>query len=187
MELEVRVPARTACLVGPAQSLYNQEVNTDGRPAGQGNPLFTKLLQTKRDLKLTLIRIVAGGVMLPHGMQKMLGVFGGEGFNGTMRVLPHLTGIPEWLIFFAIMAEFFGAVGMILGCLSRIAAFGVLMDMIGAASLSYRFGFFMNWGGTHKGEGIEYHLLMGAMALVVMIWGGGAFSIDRALTAKVDA
>jgi putative oxidoreductase len=152
----------------------------------RGDLLFTKLLLTKKDLKLALIRVVAGAVMLPHGMQKMLGLFGGEGFSATMRVLPHLTGIPSWLIFFAVMAEFFGAIGMILGCLSRIAAFGVFMDMIGAASVSFRFGFFMNWAGTHKGEGIDYHLLMGAMALAVMIWGGGAFSVDRALIADHD-
>jgi putative oxidoreductase len=151
-----------------------------------GDLLLTKLLRTKRDLKLTLIRVVAGGVMLPHGMQKMFGSFGGTGFSTTMRVLPHLVGIPAWLIFFAIMAEFFGALGMILGCLSRIAAFGVLMDMIGAGALSFRFGFFMNWAGSKKGEGIEYHLLMGAMAVVVMIWGGGAFSVDRALTGNQD-
>lgn len=151
-----------------------------------GDALFTKLLQTKKDLKLTLIRVVAGGVMLPHGMQKMFGWFGGPGFSTTMRVIPHLVGIPAWLIFFAILAEFFGALGMILGCLSRIAAFGVLMDMIGAGAVSFRFGFFMNWAGTHKGEGIEYHLLMGAMALVVMIWGGGALSVDRALIADHD-
>ena len=149
--------------------------------------MFIKLLRTKKDYTLTLIRIVAGGVMLPHGMQKLLGWFGGQGFSGTMRLLTHVVGIPAWLVFFAIMAEFFGALGMILGCLSRIAAFGVLMDMIGAASVSFRFGFFMNWGGTHKGEGIEYHLLMGAMALAVIIWGGGAFSVDRALSGKQEA
>ena len=149
--------------------------------------MFIKLLRTKNDYTLTLIRIVAGGVMLPHGMQKLLGWFGGQGFSGTMRFLTHVVGIPAWLVFFAIMAEFFGALGMILGCLSRIAAFGVLMDMIGAASLSFRFGFFMNWSGTHKGEGIEYHILMGAMALTVIIWGGGAFSMDHVLFGKQDA
>src|SRR5579863_507155 len=153
---------------------------------GDGGSVLTKLLRTKNDFALTLVRVVAGGVMLPHGMQKMFGWFGGPGFSTTMRVLPHLVGIPAWLIFFAIMAEFFGALGMILGCLSRIAAFGVLMDMIGAGALSFRYGFFMNWAGTKKGEGIEYHLLMATMALTVMIWGGGAFSIDRVLAADRD-
>ena len=77
---------------------------------------------------------------------------------------------------------------MILGCLSRIAAFGIVMDMIGAVSLFHRhFGLFMNWSGRQKGEGFEFHLLMITMSLVVMIWGGGAFSIDRALSGNKDA
>jgi len=104
-----------------------------------------------------------------------------------MQNFTHGLGLPAWLVFLVIMAESFGALGMILGCLSRIAAFSVLADMIGAASLfNIHFGFFMNWSGTHKGEGIEYHLLMGAMSLTVMIWGGGAFSVDRVLSGTKD-
>ena len=144
--------------------------------------MFAKLLQTRNDWILTLIRVVAGGVMLPHGMQKLLGWFGGAGFTRTMHGFDH--GVPTPLVFLVIMAEFFGALGMILGCLSRIAAFSVAVDMIVAALVTYnRFGMlFMNWSGTRKGEGIEFHLLMIAMSLAVMIAGGGAFSVDRALS-----
>jgi putative oxidoreductase len=145
--------------------------------------VFSKLLKTKDDLKLTLIRVVAGGVMLPHGMQKLLGWNGGAGFTRTMQNLSKGVGIPTWLVFLVIVAESFGALGMILGLFSRIAAFSVFADMIGAALLvNIHSGFFMNWAGTRKGEGIEYHLLMMAMSLAVMIWGGGAFSVDRALS-----
>jgi putative oxidoreductase len=127
-------------------------------------------------------------VMLPHGMQKLFGWNGGPGFTRTMQNFTHGLGIPSWLVFLVIMAEFFGALGMILGCLSRIAAFSVVMDMIGAALLvNIHSGFFMNWSGHAKGEGIEYHLLMAAMSLAVMIWGGGAFSIDRVLSGNKDA
>lgn len=145
--------------------------------------MLSKLFRTKNDWTLTLIRVVAGGVMLPHGLQKLLGWNGGPGFANAMKFFVHTMGIPSWLAFLVIMAESFGALGMVLGCFSRIAAFSVVADMIGAAWLvDLRFGFFMNWSGTRKGEGIEYHLLMIGMALVVMIWGGGAFSIDRALS-----
>jgi len=44
-------------------------------------------------------------------------------------------------------------------------------------------GFFMNWGGTQSGEGFEYHILALGLALVVMLKGSGAFSLDR-LTAR---
>ena len=147
--------------------------------------MSAKLLQTRNDWILTLIRVVAGGVMLPHGMQKLLGWFGGAGFTRTMHGFDH--GVPTPLVFLVIMAEFFGALGMILGCLSRIAAFSVAVDMIVAVLLVHiHVGFFMNWGGTQKGEGIEFHLLMIGMSLAVMIAGGGAFSVDRALSGNKD-
>ena len=41
--------------------------------------MLSRLLRTRDDWTLTLIRVVAGGVMLPHGMQKMFGWFGGAG------------------------------------------------------------------------------------------------------------
>jgi putative oxidoreductase len=74
-----------------------------------------------------------------------------------------------------------------LGCLSRIAAFGVAMDMIGALLLVHsHYGLFMNWQGAKKGEGFEFHILLIAMSLAVMIAGGGAFSVDRALSKNKD-
>ncbi len=46
----------------------------------------------------------------------------------------------------------------------------------------WHFGFFANWSGNQKGEGIEYHLLALAVALAIMIKGSGALSVDRALS-----
>ncbi len=72
---------------------------------------------------------------------------------------------------------------MILGLLSRVAAFGIACNMvIGVAMVHRHFGLFANWSGTQKGEGIEYHLLAIAIALAIMIKGSGAFSVDRALS-----
>ena len=47
-------------------------------------------------------------------------------------------------------------------------------------------GFFMNWTGQQKGEGFEYHLLVLAIAFVLMIRGAGAFSIDHAISSRLD-
>lgn len=143
--------------------------------------MFNKLLQTRNDWTLTLIRVVAGGVMLPHGMQKMFGSFGGGGFTATMHGFTQ-AGFPAALVFLMIASEFFGALGLILGCLSRIAAFGVAVDMTAAAILvTSHFGMFINWAGKQKGEGMEYQFLMIGMALAILIAGGGAFSVDRAI------
>jgi putative oxidoreductase len=140
-----------------------------------------KLLSTPNDLTLTLVRLVLGIVFFAHGAQKMLGWFGGYGFQGTMGFFTH-SGIPAPLAFLAICAEFFGGLGLIFGLLSRIAAFGIMVNMLVAIATVHRFnGLFMNWFGNQKGEGYEYHLLAIALCLVVMIKGAGALSIDRAL------
>jgi putative oxidoreductase len=142
--------------------------------------MFNKLLQTRNDWALTVIRVVAGGVMLPHGMQKMFGWFGGSGFIATMHNFSHR--FPAPLVFLMIMAEFLGALGLILGCFSRIAAFGIAVDMaVAAITTTSRFGMFINWSGKQGGEGMEYQFLMIGMALAILIAGGGAFSVDRVL------
>ncbi|HEY2646300.1 MAG TPA: DoxX family protein [Candidatus Acidoferrales bacterium] len=142
---------------------------------------FTKLLRTRNDWTLTVIRVVAGAVMLPHGMQKMFGWFGGAGFSGTMHGFAQ-RGFPAPLIFLAIMAEFLGSIGLILGFLSRIAAFGLAVDMtVAAIMVTSKFGMFINWAGKQKGEGMEYQLLMIGMTLAILIGGGGALSVDRAI------
>jgi putative oxidoreductase len=142
-----------------------------------------KLLSTPSDLTLTLLRLVLGVVFFAHGSQKMLGWFGGYGFSGTMGFFTQKMGIPAPFAFLAICAEFFGGLGLILGLLSRIAAFGIVCNMIVAVlTVHLHNGFFMNWTGQQKGEGFEYHLLAIAMGLTIMIKGAGAASIDRALS-----
>jgi putative oxidoreductase len=88
-------------------------------------------------------------------------------------------GIPALFAFLAILAEFLGSLGLILGFLSRIAAFGIAVNMLVAiAKVHAANGFFMNWAGNQKGEGFEYHLLVLAIAAQVMIAGAGAASLD---------
>ena len=82
----------------------------------------------------------------------------------------------------AIAAEFLGSIGLIVGLLGRVAAFGILSVMVGAILLVHApNGFFMNWMGNQAGEGFEYHILAIGMALAVMIGGSGAWSLDSCL------
>jgi len=146
--------------------------------------VFTRLLRTRNEWTLTLIRVVAGGVMLPHGMQKVFGWFGGAGFAGTMHNFGQ-RGFPAFLVFLMIMAEFLGSIGLILGLFSRIAAFSIAVDMtVAAITVTSKFGMFINWAGKQKGEGMEFQFLMIAMALAIMISGAGALSVDRALSGE---
>jgi putative oxidoreductase len=96
--------------------------------------------------------------------------------------------IPAPLGFLAICAEFFGGLGLLLGFLTRIAAAGITVNMLVATALLHsHIGFFMNWTGTQKGEGFEYHLLVIAMTALLLIRGAGAFSLDRAIAAASPA
>ena len=145
--------------------------------------MFRKLINTTDDQAVTILRLVLGVVFFAHGAQKTLGWFGGYGFSGTMGFFTQQAHIPAPLAFLAICAEFLGGIGLILGLLGRVAAFGIACNMIVAiAMVHWRFGLFANWYGNQKGEGIEFHLLAIAAALAIMIKGSGALSIDRALS-----
>lgn len=130
------------------------------------------------------VRLFLGGVMLPHGMQKLLGSFQGYGFEGTMGFFTETLGMPWVLGFLVIMLEFFGSLLLIAGLATRFVATAFIAVMLGAISkVAGEYGFFMNWFGNQAGEGYEYHLLMVGMALSLLISGGGRLSVDRKLTA----
>jgi putative oxidoreductase len=144
--------------------------------------MIRKLFATDDNTATAILRLVLGVVFFAHGAQKMLGWFGGFGFSGTMGFFTGMMHIPAPFAFLAIAAEFFGGLGLILGFLTRIAAFGIAATMLVAIGLVHSpFGFFMNWSGTQKGEGFEYHLLVLAMTAFLMIRGAGAFSVDRVI------
>jgi putative oxidoreductase len=143
-----------------------------------------KLLSTPNDIILTIVRVVFGIVFFAHGAQKALGWFGGYGYSGTMGFFTQMH-IPWIFGNLAIAAEFLGGIGLIVGALTRVAAFGISMNMLVAVWMVHLSnGFFMNWTGQQKGEGFEYHLLALTIALILMVKGGGAFSVDRALAGE---
>ena len=140
------------------------------------------ILHTREDWKLALVRVVLGCVFFAHGAQKALGWFGGQGFSGTVQTFTTQMGIPEVFAILAILAEFAGGLGLIVGLFGRIAAFGVLCNMAVAVMMVHsQVGFFMNWTGQQKGEGFEFHLLAMAMCAAVIIGGSGALSLDLLL------
>jgi len=146
--------------------------------------VFQKLLHTPNDLALAFARIILGIVFFAHGAQKMLGWFGGFGFSGTVDAFDKM-GMPAPLAYFIIFVEFFGALIMIFGLLSRLGGLGITALMLGAIfTVHMRNGFYMNWFGNQKGEGFEFHLLVIALAVLILIRGAGAFSLDRLLYAK---
>jgi|SRR6185437_11931642 len=148
--------------------------------------MLRKLLHTNNDAVLAIVRLVLGVVFFAHGAQKMLGWFGGYGYGATLGFFEH-NGIPAVFAFLAIAAEFFGGIGLLLGLLSRVAAFGITFNMLVAiATVHHRFGLFMNWTGQQKGEGFEFHLLALAITFLIMVRGAGALSLDRLLSRSLS-
>jgi len=146
--------------------------------------VFQKLLQTNNEFTLTFCRLILGIVIFAHGAQKVLGWFGGFGFSGTMGALTKM-GLPTALVLFIMFVEFFGGLSMIFGLLSRLGGLGIAALMLGAIfTIHIHVGFFMNWFGAQKGEGFEFHLLAIALAVLIMVRGAGALSLDRAISSR---
>jgi putative oxidoreductase len=127
------------------------------------------------DVALFIARIIVGVVFMAHGAQKLFGAFGGPGLSavvGMMGPLGYLVSI----------GEFFGGLGLVVGFLSRFSAASIIVIMLGAIGMVHgKVGFFMNWMGNQGGEGFEYHLLVIAILLVILIAGPGRYALGRSL------
>jgi putative oxidoreductase len=149
--------------------------------------MLFRIVHTVNDPAVTLVRLVLGGIMFAHAAQKVFGWFGGNGWGPAIEFYSGVLGIPVAIAAFAIVTELVSAVGMIAGFLSRLAALGIIGIMIGAIAIMIGpNGFFMNWFGQMEAgaEGYEYHLLVIAMAILLVVRGGGALSVDRFLTVR---
>jgi putative oxidoreductase len=143
--------------------------------------MLQRLMRTDDNLGSTLLRLFLGIVFFPHGAQKLLGLFGGGGFAKTMSGMTGM-GLPAVIVFLVILIEFFGALSLLLGFLSRVSAVGILCVMLGAVfTVHLKNGFFMNWMGNQKGEGFEYHLLVIGICLALLVLGSGRYSVDRSM------
>ena len=139
-----------------------------------------KIFKTNNDWTGLVTRLTIGLILFPHGAQKLLGIFGGYGFSGTMGFFTGTMHLP-WLIgFLVIVIEFIGSLSLIAGFASRLWSALVIIEMLGAVITTHlNNGFFMNWAGTQKGEGYEFHLLIIGLALATLINGSGKFSADE--------
>lgn len=133
----------------------------------------------------TLTRTALGLVLFAHGAQKLLGWFGGYGFEGTMGFFTQTVGLP-WIVgFLVIIIEFFGSLSLIAGFATRLWSIAIFFLTLGIIQTTHiQYGFFMNWFGNQKGEGIEYFLLMLGLAGSLVFSGAGKYSIDSLIGRK---
>jgi putative oxidoreductase len=145
-----------------------------------------KLFETDPNNWPALIaRLSLAIVVFPHGAQKLFGWFGGYGFDGTMGFLTSQVKLPYIIALLVILIESIAALFIFFGFATRIAALGILANFLGIViKVHAANGFFMNWGGTQKGEGLEYFLLLFGLTIILLITGGGKASVDAALTGQ---
>ena len=145
------------------------------------------LIKTDGDITSLALRLALATVIFPHGAQKLLGWWGGYGYGGTMKYFTATMGIPSLLALGVIVIEFVAPLALVAGVATRPAALAIAVVMATAALMVHRpNGFFMNWFGNQKGEGLEYFLLAIALALALVWKGGGALSLDRLLAARLS-
>ena len=135
-----------------------------------------------------ILRVMLALVIFPHGAQKILGWFGGNGFEGTMGFFTQQMGMPWLVAFLVIIGESIGALALAVGLFTRFSAASLGVIMLGAvAMVHWPHGFFMNWFGQQAGEGFEFHLLAVGMALALVVNGGGKWSVDRVIAGRIAA
>lgn len=146
--------------------------------------MFKRILETDEDIASFILRVVLALVILPHGLQKLMGAFGGYGFEGTMNYFTGTVGIPWALGLIVILIESFGMFLFAIGLFTRAIAVILALVMIGAASTHLQNGFFMNWFNNQTGEGVEFFILTLAICTNVIIRGAGKFSVDGLIAAE---
>ena len=141
--------------------------------------MFKRMPEWK-DEALLVLRVVLGVIFFMHGSQKVLGFFGGPGLAATVQFFQSKLGIPQFLAYTAAFTEFFGGIALVLGLFTRLAALGIGTDMaVAVVRVHLANGFFLNWFCQNgKGHGFEYNLALIAMALALVLTGGGNYSLD---------
>lgn len=144
-------------------------------------PLTNKLCGTGN----LLLRITLAVAIWPHGAQKILGWFGGAGFDGTYQMFTEGMGIWGPLAVVAMLTEFLAPLFLLGGLLTRLTAFVLAVNMFVAMTYHWQNGFFANWAGDKAGEGVEYHILFIGAALSLMLLGAGKYSLDHLVIRKI--
>lgn len=136
------------------------------------------LFSTNDNVSTTVLRIGIGLTLMPHGAQKLFGLFGGYGLSGTAQWMDSIGLHPGMLMAsLAGSAEFFGGLALVLGLLTRPAAAVTAFTMLVAIfSVHYNNGFFL------MNNGYEYGFVLLVACVSLLVSGGGKFSIDAALS-----
>lgn len=137
-----------------------------------------RALSTDSSLSSLVLRLTVGVVFIAHGAQKLFGSFGGHGLEGTGQWMASIGLEPGYLMALAAgSAEFFGGIALLIGLLTRPAAVLLAVTMLVAiVTVHLGNGLFMS------NNGYEFGLALMAIAIALLINGGGRLSLDQKLS-----
>jgi len=140
-----------------------------------------RIFNTVDSWGLLAVRLGLGVIFFAHGGQKLFGWFGGAGLEVTLQNFQQGLGIAAPWAFLAMVSEFFGALAVIIGLLTRLASLSLATVMVVAiAKVHWANGFFLNSSCLPgAGHGMEFNLALLAMALALVLSGGGNLSADK--------
>lgn len=147
------------------------------------NSLIKKTLISNAGVEALILRVPTGLILAAHGSQKLFAWFDGYGLDGTGQWMASVGLNPGFIMaLLAGSAEFFGGVALILGLLTRpAAAINALTMLVALFWVHWEHGFFLD---TH---GIEYALALLSVTTALIFIGGGRYSLDTLIEAKLEA
>ncbi|MEM0954853.1 MAG: DoxX family protein [Pseudomonadota bacterium] len=143
---------------------------------------ISDVINSTAGLGATALRVPVGAILAAHGAQKLFGWFGGYGLAGTGQWMASVGFEPGYLMaLLAGGAEFFGGIALIVGLLTRPAAAVTAFTMAVAMTVHVSNGLFVS------NNGYEFALALLAATVSLVFQGGGAYSVDRVITAHIGA
>lgn len=141
------------------------------------HPALHSLFATRAGFGFSVLRILVGLIFMAHGAQKLFGLFGGYGLEGTGQWMESIGLTPGYaMALLSGSAEFFGGLAVVLGLLARPAALVLSVTLIVAIfTVHIGNGLFMSNNGS------EFALALLGGTLAILIEGAGRLSLDRLL------
>lgn len=129
-------------------------------------------LEALKPLGLLLVRVVVGAALMAHGFPKL--------FNSApfLEFFPKM-GFPAWAVYVAGVVEFFGGLLLVIGLLTRLAAFFISGQFFVAFVKVHWKLHERAWYGFLGSGGDEYPLVLCVLAFLLFTLGAGALSLDR--------
>lgn len=129
------------------------------------------------DITHAVLRIALGAILIPHGLQKLFGAFGGMGFEKNAALFDKLGYTPG--VFWGTLVgctELIAGSLLVIGLFTRPAAFAIVIFMLNAVYFTSTTGGFF-W----TARGSEFSILILVVALFLLIRGAGPWSVDRTI------